>query len=209
MIAPTPRKRSLADMQNADSAVPTEYNDEDYFYEVLHFEEGQTEALFDEQLAREAEKLGITISRPPTAQDQNENHNSVCESALTEPSQYARTASSGSLGSVSTGMTSGSSNELPDNSTPLHARIRPISRRSLTKDYTANRRSLSISDYEKYLAQHEAQEAMKSGVVPPTISAEHAPLISESRRRSYVGVKNGIKSKFKLRRRNTYQEGSK
>jgi hypothetical protein len=194
-------------MQNADSAVPTEYNDQDYCHEVLHFEEGQTEALFDEQLAREAEKLGITISRPPTAHAQSENHNSVCESALTEPSHYARTASSGSVGSVSTGMTSRSSNELPDNSTPLHARIRPISRIS---DYTANRRSLSISDYEKFLAQHEAKEAMKSGVVPPPIPAKPAPpLLSVSTRRSYVGVKNGIKSKFKLRRRNTYQEGSK
>jgi hypothetical protein len=194
--------------------VPTEYNDEGYFYEVLHFEEGQTEAQFDEQLAREAEKLGITISRPPTAQGQNENHNSVCESARTEPSLYARTASPGSAGSVSTGLTSTSSNELPDNSTPSHARIRPISRRrplsiSSISDYTLNRRSLSISDYEIYLAQHEAQEAMKSGVVPPPIPAERAPsLFSVSTRRSYIGVKNGIKSKFKLRRRNTYQEDS-
>jgi hypothetical protein len=199
MIAPIPRKRSLADMQHADSAMPTEYNDEDYFYEVLHFEAGQTEALFDEQLAHEAEKLGRTISRPPTAQGQNENHNSVCESALTEPSHHARTASSGSAGSVSTGMTSRSSNELPDNSIPLHARIRPISRRSL-----------SFSEYEKYLAQHEAQEAMKSGVVPLPIPAERAPsLFSVSTRRSYVGFKHGIKSKFKLRRRKTSQEDSK
>src|SRR5208282_2569397 len=90
MMAPIPRKRSLADMQNADGAVPAEYNDDDYIYEVLQLEEGQTEALLDQQLVQEAEKLGITISRPPTADGQNENHNSMCESALTLPSHHAR-----------------------------------------------------------------------------------------------------------------------
>jgi hypothetical protein len=199
-MAPIPRKRSLADMQNADGAVPTEYNDDDYLHEVLRLKEGQTEALFDEQLVREAEKLGITISRPPTADAQNENHNSMCESALTLPSHHARTASSGSQGSVSTGMTSRSSiHEQLDTSTPVHARKRPISRRSL-----------SFAEYEKYLAQHEAQEAMKSGIVPPPMPAEPAPsLFSVSTRRSYVSIKNGIKSKFRLRRSKTNQEDSK
>jgi hypothetical protein len=186
-------------MQNPDTTAPTEYNDEDYFCEVLQFEEGETEALFDDKLVQEAEKLGITISRPPTANAQDENHNSVCESALTEPSHHARTASSGSAGSVSTGMTSRSSNEQLDNSTPLHARKLPISRRSL-----------SFTEYEKYLAQHEAQEVMKTGVVPPPMPSEPAPsLFSVSTRRSYVSIKNGIKSKFRLRRSKTNQEGLK
>jgi hypothetical protein len=199
MMAPIPRKHSLADMQNADTIAATEYNDENYFCEVLQLEESQTEALFDDKLMQEAEKLGITISRPPTANGLDENHNSVCESALTEPSHHARTASSGSAGSVSTGMTSRSSNEQLDNSTPLHARKLPISRRSL-----------SFTEYEKYLAQHEVQEAMKSGVVPPPMPSEPAPsLFSVSTRRSYVSIKNGIKSKFRLRRRKTNQEDSK
>jgi hypothetical protein len=199
MMAPIPRKRSLADMQNVDSAVPAEYNDEDYFREVLHLEEGQTETVFDEKLAQEAEKLGITISRPPTPNTQNANHNSMCESALTEASQHARTASSGSQGSVSTGMTSRSSNDQLDNSTPFHARKRSISRRSL-----------SFTEYEKYLTQHEAQEAMKTGFVLPPMASERAPsLFSVSTRRSYVSIKNGIKHRFKIRRNKSCHEDTK
>ena len=199
MMAPISRKRSLADMQNADAAVPAEYNDADYFYEVLQLEEGQTEALFDEQLAQEAEKLGITISRPPTADGQNENHSSMCESALTAQSHHARTASTGSQGSASTGMTSRSSNEQLDISSPLQLRKRPVSRRSM-----------SFTEYEKYLAQHEAQDGMKSGVVPPPLPSEPAPsLFSVSTRRSYVSIKNGIKSKFRIRRSKTNQDDSK
>lgn len=191
-----PRKRSLADMQNAEGPVPAEYNDEDYFHEVLQLDDGQTEALVDEKLTQEAENLGITISRPPAPNTQNATHNSMCESAMTLASHHARTASSGSQGSVSTGMTSRSSNEQLDNSTPLHARKRPISRRSL-----------SFAEYEKYLAQHEAQEAMKMGIVPPPMPSEPAPsLFSVSTRRSYVSIKNGIKHRFRLRRNKTYQE---
>jgi len=187
MMAPISRKRSLADMQNADAAVPAEYNDADYFYVVLQLEEGQ------------AEKLGITISRPPTADGQNENHNSMCESALTAQSHHARTASTGSQGSASTGMTSRSSNEQLDISSPLHLRKRPVSRRSM-----------SFTEYEKYLAQHEAQDGMKSGVVPPPLPSEPAPsLFSVSTRRSYVSIKNGIKSKFRIRRSKTNQDDSK
>jgi hypothetical protein len=199
MMAAIPRKRSLADMQNTDAAVPAEYSDENYFCEVLQLEEGQTEASFDVKLAQEAEMFGVTISRPPTANGRNENHNSVCESALTGLSHHARTASSGSQGSASTSMTSRSSNEQLDNATPLHARKRPISRRSL-----------SFTEYEKYLAQHEAQEAIRSGVVPPPIPMEPAPsLFSVSTRRSYVNIKKGIKSKFRLRTSKGNQDDSK
>jgi cell pole-organizing protein PopZ len=183
-------------MQNAEGTVPAEYNDEDYFREVLQLDEGQTEVLFDEKLAQEAEKLGITISRPPTPKAQNLNHNSICESALTEVSRHVRTASSGSQRSASTSMTSRSSNDQLDNSAPMHSRKRPISRRSL-----------SFSEYEKYLAQHEAQEAMKTGVVPPPMPSEPAPsLFSVSTRRSYVSIRNGLKHRFRLRRNKSFQE---
>jgi hypothetical protein len=183
-------------MQNVEAPVPAEYNDEDYLYEVLQLNDSQTEALVDEKLTREAEKLGITISRPPTPNTQNAAHNSMCESAMTLASHRARTASSGSQGSVSTGMTSRSSNEQLNNSTPLHARKLSISRRTP-----------SFMEYEKYLAQHEAQEAMKTGIVPPPIPSEPAPsLFSVSTQRSYVSIKNGIKHRFRIRRNKTYQE---
>lgn len=190
MMAPIPpvplsRKRSLADMQHTDGTLPIEYSDSDYAHEVLQLEEGQTEEAIDQDLTTEAEKLGITLSRPLSP---NGNpHISMCESAMTVGSRHARTGSTGSEGSTSTGMTSRSSHE--DNST-LYARRR-----------SSSRRSLSFSEYEKYLAQTEAQDAAKSGFNAPPIPLEPTPsLFSVSTRRSYVSIKNGIKNRFRIRR---------
>jgi hypothetical protein len=184
------RKRSLADMQHTDGTLSTtEYDDGDYVREVLQLEDGQTEEAIDQELTKEAEKLGITISRPPTP---NGNpHISMCESAITVGSHHARTGSTGSEGSDSTGMTSRSSNEELD--APSNVRKR-----------SSSRRSLSFSEYEKYLAQTEAQNAAKAGFNPPPMPSEPAPsLFSVSTRRSYVSIKNGIKSRFRLRRNRT------
>jgi hypothetical protein len=198
-MAPGPRKRSHSDMQHTEGAIPAEYNDEEYFQEVLELQEGQTEGLFDDNLAQEAEKLGIKISRPPTPNDdQNAAHNSMCESALTAGSHH-RTASSGSRGSASTGITSRSSNEQSDNPTIQQSR-----KRSSTK------RSLSFSEYQKYLADHEAQEGIKIGGIPTPLPGEPAPsLFSVSTRKSYASIKNGFKNRFRLRRTKTSQEDLK
>lgn len=191
MMAPISRKRSLADMQHTDSTLPTEYSDSDYCREVLQLEDGQTEEAVDQNLTKEAEELGITISRPPTPN--NNPHISICESAITVGSHHARTGSTGSEGSNSTGMTSRSSNEQLDGLTPAQVRKRPVSRRSL-----------SFSEYEKYLAQTEAQDAAKSGYNIPPIPNEPAPsLFSVSTRKSYVSIKNGIKNRFRFRRNRT------
>jgi hypothetical protein len=191
MIAPISRKRSLADMQHTDGTLPTEYSDSAYGREVLQLEDGQTEEGVDQDIMKEAEKLGITISRPPTPNDNP--HISMCESAITVGSHHARTGSTGSEESNSTGMTSRSSNEQLDSSTPLR-----------TQKSSSSRRSLSFSEYEKYLAQAEAQDATKSGYNPPPIPSEPAPsLFSVSTRRSYVSIKNGFKSRFRVRRNRT------
>jgi hypothetical protein len=197
MMAPILRKRSLADMQHGDVTTPAEYNDSDYFREVLQLEDGQTEMLFDSTLTQLAEKLGITVSRPATPNEkQNVAHNSMCESALTVTTNHARTASTGSGESNSTGMTSRSSNEQLDDSTP---RKRPNSRRSL-----------SFSEYEKFLLQAEAQTLAPSGFVAPHTPSEPAPsLFSVSTRKSYANIKSGIKSKFKLRRNKMSKDDSK
>ena len=153
MIAPIPRKRSLADMQHTDGTLPAEYSDVEYAREVLQLEDGQTEEGVDQGLTKAAEKLGIRISRPSTP---NGNpHISMCDSAITVGSHHARTGSTGSEESSSTGMTSRSSNEQLDSSTPPHAQKKSTSRRSL-----------SFSEYEKYLAQTEAQGRRQLGVQP-------------------------------------------
>ncbi|KAG0646946.1 Ariadne ubiquitin ligase [Hyphodiscus hymeniophilus] len=178
------RKRSLNDKQHNQSVLPTEYSDSDFARDVLQLEDGQTEDTIDRSLTEEADKLGITIARPPTPIDNP--HVSMCESAITVGSQHARTGSTGSQTSNSTGMTSRSST----GDTPtLHAK--PLT----------SRRSLSFSDYEKYLAQTEAQDAAKSGFNPPLVPPEPAPsLFSVSTRRSYVSIKNGIKSRLRFRK---------
>ena len=187
ILALISRKRSLADMQHADGTLPTEYNDGDYAHEVLQLEDGQTEEAVDQDLTKEAEKFGITILRPPTPNDNP--HISMCESAITVGSHHARTGSTGSEGSNSTGMTSRSSNEQLDSST-LHERRR-----------LSSRRSLSFSEYEKYLAQTEAQDTSKLGYIAPPIPSEPAPsLFSVSTRRSYVSIKNGLKGRFRFRK---------
>ena len=193
MVAPVSpillsRKRSLADMQHTDGTLPTEYNDRDYALEVLQLEDAQTERAVDQHLTKEAEKLGITISRRPSS---NGNpHISVSESVMTVGSRHARTGSTGSEGSNSTGMTSRSSHD--DHST-LDAQ-KP----------SGSRRSASFSEYERYLVQTEAQDAAKSGFKVPPIPSEPTPsLFSVSTRRSYVSIKNGIKSRFRLRKHRT------
>jgi hypothetical protein len=187
------RKRSLDDMQNNDSSLPTDYSDSDYARDVLQLEDGLTEEAIDQDLTKEAETLGITISTPPAPNATP--HISMCESAITVGSHHARTGSTGSDGSNSTGMTSRSST----GDTPtLHAK------RSMS------RRSLSFSEYENYLAQAEAPDAAK-GFNPPPIPSEPTPsLFSVSTRHSYVSLKNGIKNRFRTRKnRKTLDEDLK
>jgi len=198
------RKRSLSDMQHTDSAVPTEYNDSDYFREVLQLENGLTEAVLDDSLIQDAEAVGITISRPasPADHDHNVAHNSMCESAATVVSHHARTFSSGSQGSDSTGLTSRSSNEQSDTSVRRHVRRR-----------TMSKRTLSFSEYEKYLAHAEAQDNALRGFLSPPMPAEPAPsLFSVSTRRSIKSIKSikkGIQRKFQFRRNTSSQEDLK
>lgn len=168
-----------------------EYNDNDYVREVLQLENGRTEALFDEDLAQEAEKLGITISRPSTPKNNHETHISMSNSATTVAS-HRRTASSSSNGSASTGITSRSSDEQPE--------LSPIS-----KKRSPARRNLSFSEYERYLEQHEAQDITKS-IYPPPIPAEPAPsLFSVSTRKSYASIKSTFTKRFRLRRSKSSQ----
>jgi hypothetical protein len=189
------RKRSLADMQNTDvQPQPSEYNDRDYIREVLQLDEGRTETSFDEELAKEAESLGIVVEKPEPTEGKENAHHSMCESAITVASHHARTASSGSQGSNSTGMTSRSS---------LDTAMPATRKRS-----TAHRKSLSFGEYEKFLTQAEEDRKQENmAYSPPPIPPEPAPsLFSVSTRRSYVSIRNGIRNRFRLRRRNSSKE---
>lgn len=195
MMAPVSRKRSLADMQQTDTSLPAEYNESDYFREVLQLEDGETEQLFDESLAQEADNLGI-VRRSSPGDKQDVLQMSVRESAITVASQHARTSSTGSQESTSTGITSRSSHERLDSPNQSPSRNRSNSRRSV-----------SFSEYDKYVLEAEAQGA---AYTPPSLSAEPATsLFSVSTRRSYASIKSELKDRFRLRRNRTAPDGSK
>lgn len=199
LISSVSRKRSLTDMQSTDGTLPPEHNDEGYLREVLQLEDGQNEAGLDESIVRQAEKLGITISRPPTACDNAQD--SMCASTM--DSHHMRTSSTDSESSNSTGITSRTSYEDLDCSPSNAARKRPISR---------TRKSLSFVEYEKYILHTEEQSPKVGGITPPSsIPREPAPsLFSVSTKRSYICIKNGFKSRLgKLRRNKTSQDESK
>ncbi|KAI9640485.1 hypothetical protein NHQ30_011231 [Ciborinia camelliae] len=184
-MLPALRTRSHFDMQHNDAAQPIEYNDDDYFREVLQLEGQETEIHFDERLNKEAEKLGISITEPPVDE---RNDNSLCESAFTH-SHHTHTTSSISQESDSTGLTSRSSNEKLDISSIPQPWKRPTARRSL-----------SFHGYEKYVKQIDAQTAIPLPPPIPVSSPEPAPsLFSISSRRSYASFKNGLK--LRLRRK--------
>lgn len=210
-MGPESRKRPPADVQQTDGrAVPMEYNDSDYFHEVLQLESGTTEGIIDDALAQEAEELGIAISRPatPANHEQDVTLNSISESAVTVGSNHARTRSSGSQGSNSTGITSTSSKGQSDNTAGLHTKRRSMARRSL-----------SFAEYDNYILQTEAQDNALRVCVSPPIPMEPTPSIfSRSSKRSlnsmrsiksFKNLRNGMQSKFGLRRNYATKEDMK
>ncbi len=185
-MASVPKKRSLADMQHTGGHSWLEFNAAHYDREVLELE-GTCESAVDEALAREAITLGVDLSQVHGA-SQN-GHISVCDSATTVGSDHLRTSSMETGASASTGITSISSNERST------AGMSPITRK------ISEKRPLSFSAYDRFLAQLEAQEQARIEGLGHVPSAKRAPSIfSVSTQKSYNGIKSTIKSHFKLRR---------
>jgi hypothetical protein len=174
-------------MQPATAAAlsPVEFNDADYAREVLQLKGGMTEDMYDVALAKEAEKMGIIVARSPTPSQAA--YNSVRESAITATSHHARTTSSASQRSISTGLTSRSS---IGDSTP-----------SQTRKRSNLRRSLSFSGYEHLAVQTIAGFSPTQGPTEPAPS-----LFSVSTRRSFSSIRSGIKNRLKLRRTKSTQD---
>ncbi|KAI1764879.1 hypothetical protein GGR53DRAFT_519966 [Hypoxylon sp. FL1150] len=165
---------------------PPELRNADYLSQVLQLSPEKTEAYFDE-LIRKAANLGIAISRPSSAGSMDDKRNlSGAESSITVDTNHARTASTGSQGSVSTDLTSHSSN----NEYPEH----------LGRIITRKRsRALTFTQYEIYLTQVHPTLNQPKFMSPPTTETESAPsLFSVSTSRSYISLKRGLS---KLRRR--------
>lgn len=174
-------------------AATSEFNDVEYIREVLQLEEGKTEAILDNDLTALAEELGITVAQPVNMKGAaNPAHSSVCDSSTTFTTNHARTASTGSRASTSTGITSRSSNEGLNG----HAHMR---------------RSLSFTDYDKFIEGIEAQALLSGAMVPPPIPTESAApsMFSVSTRKSYQSIKSTLKQRFRLKRNKLPMEDSK
>lgn len=170
-------------MQDTERFLPSEFKEVEYIKEVLHLD-NTTEQAIDEALAREASALGIDVL-PPTSLA-HKAHSSVCDSAVTAASGRARTSSTDSAGSASTGITSRYSSE------PVTIGIPSILRRR-----SSTGRPLSLSEYDRFSAQIEAQQGMIH-----SMPAEPAPsLFSVSTRMSYFSIKSGITRHFNIRRK--------
>lgn len=188
-MASIPKKRSLADMQHTGGSSSQEFDDLDYDREVLQLE-GTCEMAVDEALMREATTLGVDLSQAFVASQKG--HISVCDSAATVGSEHIRTSSMESEASASTGITSISSNGRSTAGLP------PITLKINEK------RPLSFSTYDHFLAQLEAQEQARIAALGHIASSKRAPSIfSVSTQKSYNGPKGSFKSHFKLRRNKT------
>ncbi|KAI9819293.1 MAG: hypothetical protein M1827_007450 [Pycnora praestabilis] len=168
---------------------------DDFLYrsEVLQLDSGQTESAVDDQLLREARALGIAKSHSHTS-----TPIATSESAVTLPTLPIRSGSITSQATESTGLTSRSSHELRHPSQPV-APASPSRRR------TFNAKSLVVTEYEKFLANAQAQDRSTSarGRKPPPVpsiprSNSTPSIISATSRRSSYSVKRGLSRFTKL-----------
>jgi IBR domain, a half RING-finger domain len=188
----TPKMPSLADLQQPD-ALP-EFSDRQYARDVLCLE-NTTEETFDEELSKEAAALGIEI--PGIVSEIREGHVSLCDSTATVTSRLTRAGSTESQESTSTGATSRSQTRQP-----------PANSTSISQKQSRGQRFLSFSEYEKFLAQADAQSPDGLGVC--AIPSEPAlSILSLSTRKSYKSVKDGVKSRLKFRKDRVSTDGPK
>ncbi|KAK3330463.1 hypothetical protein B0H66DRAFT_63160 [Apodospora peruviana] len=150
---------SPADLASDVLTRPPELSDVDYLREVLGRSDGETEAQVEEALAAKAGTLGIELPlpRPSAAKVVLPNNNALDDDAEspggngTLVSQHGRAASTSSNSTTTTGLTSQTSHR----STVIPATLTEST--NVTAAAASSRRSrsksLSFSQYEKYLSQ--------------------------------------------------------
>lgn len=196
-LPPQSHAVDMASSSSAPSAATThrlpELGDTDYAAEVLRLDERQQEVDIDVQLAQKAAELGISASRPSTAQ---EPVTSTAESAITATSNHVRTASTGSQNSTSTALTAQSSIVRVGSNGTADVKGNTVTR--------TRSKSLNFSQYDKYLAQVDPNLNQPKFLSSPPPGREPAPsLFSVSTRKSYTTIKNGIKTRISSRWRKT------
>ncbi|KAI9821476.1 MAG: hypothetical protein M1832_003323 [Thelocarpon impressellum] len=194
VVIDEPRRSVDGSCQHLEPIVDAvvEFDDGIYETEVLRLAEGLTEELLDQKYGREARELGVDWSQDDKAMAPA-GHLSASESASTLATDALPSATS-SRASRSTGMTSRLSNDYA----PMRAR------RSLVEPLSL-RRSLSFTEYERFLAQAQLQDAGASPTLsPPPIPADLSPpdqatlegapsIFSMSSRKSNFSLKKSLR----------------
>lgn len=178
-------------MQHADAALPAEYDAAGYLQEVLQLEEGQTESLFDKILADAAEELGILVPKAAVGSEYAEHP--TWDSADPEH-----------------GTSCYPQDESAPATLPPHDRLAGPPSPQMSRRPASSRKGHTFSDYDKYLTQLETSDFLDNGIVAAPLTADPAPsLFSVSSRRSYSSIKEGLKTRLKLRRHRSSLERSK
>lgn len=165
-----------------------ELNDAAFVVEVLL--SGHTEEQLEEDLIAKATALGVSIPRPPSLAEKNGD-----ESDDTLSSSHARNTSSGSAETAIALVTSNQSSQ-PETRIPTQSPTRP------QPGPRARSRSLNFSTYDKYLSQLEpnlCQPRFLKRTPAPTGSMPS--VFSFRTRKSYISIKNGLKSRVLWRKR--------
>lgn len=171
---------------NLGSTTLAELNDGDYLTEVLRRADRVSEADIERALERTAETLGISI-RPHTP---TQHTNGSADSPL---SSHGRNTSTGSNDTTHTALTT-----VP--STPSIPCAEPHFTPSPSPRSRA--RSLTFSQYDKYLAQVEPSLVQPKFLKQTSPSTDALPsLFGATTRKSVMSIKNGIKAKVRWKKR--------
>ncbi|KAI1339337.1 IBR domain-containing protein [Xylariaceae sp. FL0016] len=187
MAAATAQKLPIPDLPHGLDEMLPELSCNDYLSEVLQISPREVEARLN-NLIMKATNLGITVAQPSDAATATEKrHTCGAESNITIDTNHARSASTGSEGTVNTALTSYSSNDCHD-----------FTGRILTK---RRLKGLSFTQYENYLAQINPNLNQPKFLSLPPPEPDSAPSIfSVSTRKSYLSIKRGF-SKIRRKRK--------
>lgn len=189
VLASRPTSANNASDMNLPDHPLIELDDADYVADVLQPGDKTSEEEIEEELTQRATTLGISI--PPAIPIASSNHGA--DSDITAFSSHARNTSTGSNETADTAFSSQPSSPTVDRSSNS-ANLPPSPR--------ARSRSLTFSQYEKYLAQVEPtlnQPKFLKQLSPP---ADDVPsLFSIGTRKSVLSIKNGIKARVRWKKR--------
>ncbi|KAJ2901907.1 IBR domain-containing protein [Zalerion maritima] len=194
-LSPAQEQPKPQPQKKIDVALPPEIDDLTYWAEVLHLEGDSTEGDIDHQLQDRAQSLGISLNRCESPEQNPLNSGALSSFTISTPAQHARTNSSTSNNSASTALTTHSSMAISTPAT-VPSTANTITTPPLTKKRS---KSLSFSQYEKYLAELDPNINQPKNQAPRPNTGDSSHGIFNPK--SYKSFKHGIKTKVGWKKR--------